>query len=218
MAVDPFRLAIALAPLSAYALLLAALNFRRRPLVVSGGRDLAALGLALSGVMFVGPIELFRPEAATGELGNFIWPVLLVFYGLLVSLAVLFSRPRLVVYNISLDELHAAVAEAAARLDSDARWAGNHLSLPRLGVQLYLDNFRLMRNASLVASGGQQNIEGWHRLARELSGVLRLLPVKRNSRALGLFLVSVGLLVASIHYMLRHPVELAEAVQQVFAF
>ena len=57
MTVDPFRLAIALLPLAAYVLLLGLLNLRRRPFLTSGGCDVAALGVALSGLMFVGPLE-----------------------------------------------------------------------------------------------------------------------------------------------------------------
>ena len=49
MFVDPFRLAIALVPLAAYLLLVGLVNLRRRPLLTSGGSDLAVLGLALHG-------------------------------------------------------------------------------------------------------------------------------------------------------------------------
>ena len=80
MAVDPFRLAIALVPVASYMLLLGLLNLRRRPFLTSGGCDLAALGVALSGLMFFGPMELFRPEAATRSFGNYIWLFLLLFY------------------------------------------------------------------------------------------------------------------------------------------
>jgi hypothetical protein len=218
MAVDPLRLTIACVPIAAYALVIALLNMRRRPLVVTGGCDLLALGLALSGLMFVGPIELFRPEAATAELGNYIWLVLLALYGLLLSLVVLLARPRLVVYNIGPEELHPVLAETAARIDPEARWAGNHLSLPRLGVQLHLDSFELMRNVSLVASGGRQNIDGWRRLARELGASLETVRVKINPRAVGFLLMSAALLAVSINTMLRHPLELAQAFREVFAF
>src|SRR5919108_1397850 len=146
MTVDPLRLAIALVPVGAYALVLALVNARRRPFLTSGGSDFAALGIALSGLMFVGPLELFRPEAATREFGNYVWLFLLLFYWLWLLLTVLLARPRLVVYNISNEELHAVLAEAAGRLDLEGRWAGNHLTLPGLGVHLHLDSFDVMRN------------------------------------------------------------------------
>lgn len=218
MNIDPFRLAIALVPVGAYAFLLALVNLRRRPFMTTGGGDLATIGIALSGLMFVGPLELFRPEAATREFGNFIWLFLLVFYWLWVFLVVLLARPRLVVYNISIEELHPVLAEAASGLDPDARWAGNHLTLPGLGVQLHLDSFDLMRNVSLVSSGGRQNIDGWRRLAGELSRTLLRVHVKMNPRALSFLLVAGALLTLSITQMLNQPVELARAMREVFAF
>ncbi len=218
MTVDPLRLAIACIPLAAYALVMGLVNLRRRPLLVSGGCDLSALGVALAGLVFVGPIEMFRPEAATAELGNYIWPVMIVFYALLLLLAVLLVRPRLVAYNIAPDELHPVLAETAARLDPEARWAGNHLSLPHLGVQLHLDSFDLMRNVSLVASGGRQNIDGWRRLSRELSIALGAVRVKMNLRAIGFLLAAAVLFAVSVGQMLNHPVELAQAFREVFAF
>ena len=77
---DPLRLAIALVPLAAYCLVLGILNARRRPFLTSGGADLATLGAALTGLVLIGPIELFRPEKASAEFGSYVWLFLLVFY------------------------------------------------------------------------------------------------------------------------------------------
>jgi hypothetical protein len=218
MLVDPFRLTIAVVPLAAYLLLVGLINLRRRPFLTSGGSDLAALGAALSGLMFVGPIDLFRPEAATVEFGNFIWLIMLAFYWLWVLLVVLVARPRLVVYNVSIEELHPVLAEAAARLDADPRWAGDALAMPQLGVQLHLEAFELMRNVSLVASGSRQNIEGWRQLARELAAALRPVRVKPNPRGVGFVLAAALLMAGSVTYLVQRPMELAYAVNEVFAF
>jgi len=218
MIVDPFRFAIAVVPVAAYLLVLGWINLRRRPLLTAGGSDLAALGTALSGLMCVGPLELFRPEAATAEFGNYIWPILLAFYWLWLALVVLIVRPRLVVYNVSAEELHPVLAEAASRLDPDARWAGNSLALPHLGVELHLESFDLMRNVSLVSNGSRQSLDGWRRLARELAATLKPVRVKPNPRGAGFVLIAVALLAASLTQMLTHPTDLAYAVDQVFAF
>lgn len=218
MTVDPFRLAIALVPVAAYALLLGLLNLRRRPFLTSGGCDVAALGVALSGLIFVGPLELFRPEAATRSFGNYIWLFLVLFYWLWLVLLVLLARPRLVIYNISAEELHPVLAEAASRLDPAGRWAGNNLSLPTLGVQLHLDSLDIMRNVSLVASGGRQNLDGWRRLARELGRSLSSMRVKANPRAMGLLAVSLALFALCVTHLLMHPAELVQAMNDVFAF
>ena len=218
MSVDPFRLAIAVVPLAAYVFYVGLVNLRRRPFLTTGGSDLTALGVALSGLAFVGPLELFRPEALTREFGNFIWLFLMVFYWLWVVVIVLVARPRLVIYNVSMDELHPVLAEAASRLDVDARWAGNHLTLPGLGVHLHLDSLDVMRNVSLVSSGSRQNIDGWRRLARELSTSLRRMRVKSNPRAVGLLLAAVLLFAGCIAHMWNHPVELAQGMGEVFAY
>jgi hypothetical protein len=218
MTVDPFRLAIALIPVAAYVLLLGLVNLRRRPFLTSGGSDLTALGIALSGLMFVGPLELFRPEAATRSFGNYIWLFLVLFYWLWLVLIVLLSRPRLVIYNISAEELHSILAEAAARLDPAARWAGNQLSLPGLGVQLHLDSLDLMRNVSLVSSGSRQNIDGWRRLARELAPALRTIRVKSNPRAIGFLAVSLALFTICVTQLLSRPDALMQAMNEVFAY
>jgi hypothetical protein len=217
MTVDPFRLATALVPLAAYVMLLALVNARRRPFLTSGGCDLTALGLALSGLMFVGPLELFRPEAATRQFGNYIWLFLISFYWLWLLLVVLLARPRLVVYNLSIEELRPVLAEAAGRVDPEARWAGNHLMLPNLGVHLHVDSLDIMRNVSLVSSGGRQNIDGWRLLARVLAQSLAAMRVKRNPRAVGLLAVSLALLVLSVMQMLSDPVETVQAMREVFA-
>jgi len=218
MSLDPFRLAIALVPIAAYLLLLGMINVRRKPFLTWGGSDLVVLGLALSGLVFVGPLELFRPEAATTQFGNYVWLFLLVFYWLGLLLAVLLARPRLVIYNIRIDELHPVLAEVASRLDPSARWGGNNLTLPGLGIELHLDSLDIMRNVSLVSSGGRQSLEGWQRLAQELAISLRSVQVKPNPRAVSLFLLSLLSLGGTLMHMLAYPLELALAMREVFQF
>jgi hypothetical protein len=218
MTPDPLRLAIALVPLAAYCLLLAIVNARRRPFVTTGGCDLAVLGAALSGVVLVGPIELFRPEAASADFGGYVWIFLLVFYWLWVWLAVLVARPRLVVYNISAEELRPVLAEAARQVDSQARWAGDSLMLPTLGVALHMESFDVMRHASLKSSGGKQNLLGWRKLSAELRNQLATIRVSRNPRSLGFTLVALALIAASIVHMLNDPQDVAQAMEEMLSF
>jgi hypothetical protein len=215
---DPLRLAIALVPLAAYCLLLAIVNARRKPFVTTGGCDLAVLGAALSGVMIVGPIELFRPEAASTDYGGYVWLFLVGFYWLSVWLAVLVVRPRLVVYNISTDELRPVVAEAARQVDPQARWAGDNLALPTVGVSLHMESFDVMRHVSLKSSGGKQNLGGWRKLSAELRNQLATIRVAPNPRSLGFTLAAIGLIAGSILHMLNDPLQVAQAVQELMSF
>jgi hypothetical protein len=215
---DPLRLTIALLPLASYCLLLGILNARRKAFITSGGADLATLGVALSGMVFVGPLELFRPEAATAEFGSSVWLFLLLLYWLCIWLAVLLGRPRLVVYNISSEELRPLLSEVARSLDPQARWAGDSLSLPTVDVQLHLETFEIMRHVSLVASGAKQNINTWRQLGTQLSEKLELLPVDSNPRWLGIVLFAIILLAVSFTHMLNHPQQIAQAMQEIFSY
>lgn len=215
---DPLRLAIALVPLSAYLLLVGLINLRRRPVLVAGANDLAVLGTALSGLVFVGPIELFRPEHATVQLGAYVWGLLLGLYWLAISLASMVMRPSLVVYNISLEELRPALADAVAQVDPSGRWAGDNLVLPRLGVQLHLDSFASMRNASLVSSGGQQDLIGWYRLRRALGRSLAAIRVAPNPRGVGMVVAALLLMLMSVVQLTAAPAAVARAWHELLNF
>ncbi len=190
---EPFRLCLALGPVAVYLLLLGVLNLSRRPFLVSGARDTAALGLAVSGFVVVGPIELFFPDAAAVRFGPLVWLLLLVFYSLCVVLVVLTLRPRLILYNISVDQLRPVLADLVDQLDPDARWAGDGLVMPALGVQLYLDSSSLMRNVSLASAGTNQNHLGWRQLELALTKKLDQHEFGRN--LIGLVLLVMGLCV-----------------------
>ncbi len=213
---EPFHQCLALGPVAIYMLLLGVINLARRPLVVSGGRDAAALGLAVSGLVFVGPLALLFPEGVAAHFGpagtKYLW---LTFIGLLaicLIIVLLILRPRLVIYNISAGQLRPILVEVVQRMDADARWAGDCLFLPGLGVQLHLESFGWMRNVSLVSSGPKQDYQGWSRLGRDLSTALRAVEVPRNLA--GLMLLSIGnvLILGLAWAIIRDPQAIARTV------
>jgi hypothetical protein len=189
---DPFRLCLALGPVAMYLLLLGVVNLSRRSLLVSGARDAAALALAVSGLVVIGPLELFFPFESAVKLGSFAWLLLLALYVMCVVLWLLLLRPRLIVYNISADNFRPILAEVVSQFEGDARWAGDSLAIPGLGVQLYLDNFAPLRSVSLISAGGNQSHAGWRRLESALRAALAREEVARNPR--GLSLIFAGLL------------------------
>lgn len=209
---DPFRLILALGPVAIYLLLLGSINFSRRPLLVSGGRDAAALALAITGMLIVGPFELFLPQASVLRYGPYVWVMILTFYGLCVAMGILMLHPRLVIYNISADKLRPILAEVVARLDSDARWAGDSLVLPNLEVQLSIDNFRTMRNVSLKSVGGNQDLHGWRLLEQGLAGALSQETVSRNLRGLSLFFAGVLILGGLGATIARDPQAITQSI------
>lgn len=209
---DPFRLCLALGPVAVYVLLLGAINLSRRPFLVTGTRDAAALGLALSGFVIVGPIELFFPNAAAARFGAFVWVLLLAFYALCLVLVLLLPRPRLIIYNISADQLRPILADLVERLDPQARWAGDSLVLPGLDVQLHVDNVPAMRNVSLTSVGSNQNHAGWRRLEQGLGAALDQVQVTRNPRGANLVCAGLLIVVALILVIARDPQAVAQAL------
>lgn len=212
---DPFRLCLAFGPVAMYLLLLGAVNLSRRPLLVSGVRDVATLALAISGLAIVGPMELFFPYAAAMRFGPHVWLLLLGLYVMCVVLVLLLLRPRLVIYNISVDKLRPILAELVDRLDPAARWAGDSLVLPGLGVQLYVDHFATMRCASLISTGRNQSHPGWRRLEAVLGDAMAREEVARNPR--GLTLLGIGLLIigAIVLAIARDPQAVAQSLLDI---
>ncbi len=193
---DPLHLCIALCPLSAYVLLLGLINLSSRPLVTSGARDLAALAMGISGLVCVGPVELFFPESAVAWLGAYVWLLLAGLYALLAWFLMLILRPRVVLYNVTPEQLRPALADVVVELDADARWAGECLVLPRLGIQLHLETFPAMRNIQLASSGPHQSYAGWRRLERALAKALK--SASSTPNPYGFSLVFFGLLMVAL--------------------
>ncbi len=171
-------LAIACVPLALYLVRLGMLNLRRRPAVVSGALDAAWLAFGITGLVIIGPLNLFLPDAATQRFGPYVWLLVLGFYSLSVMLYLLVARPRLVVFNIQPEKLRGVLDEVIHRLDSQAQVAGDAIHAPQLAVQLHLDVAPTMRNISLVATGDQQSQSGWTRLA---AGAEKIAARSRNA-------------------------------------
>jgi hypothetical protein len=207
---DGVRICVALAPLALYLLLVAGLNLLRRPVLVTGTRDIAALGFGISGMLFVGPIELLHPQSAVNQLGPYIWVLSVGLYALALALWILFSRPRLTIYNMSIEQLRPLLATAIEGLDPQYRWAGTCLSLPNLNVQLHLESNSLMRNVSLVANGDRQNPAGWHQLERSLAQQLVPAPARPNVWGPGLSLAALSMVAIIAWYApLNHHLVIA---------
>lgn len=220
---DPLRLCLAIGPVALYLIALGARNLRRRPTLVTGGRDFIGLAAAVSGMVIVGPMELFFPHMAAARYGAWTWLMLFSLYGLLVVLVVLVQRPRLVIYNISVEQLRPTLADVVERLDADVRWAGDSLALPNLGIQLHIDPFPAMRNVSLVASGGLQSHVGWRKLEWALREAIRGLHGSWNPRGLSLAgtgLLALVMLTATVaqrrHEMLEQLSAAADEVSRIW--
>jgi hypothetical protein len=181
-------------PLAIYLIVLGAINLRRRVFVTSGIRDLGALGLALSGLVLIGPVRLFFPaELISGPLQ---WGLVTAMYFSTLVLLLLFARPRVVVYNVLAAQLHPVLTEVLQALDGDVRRFGDVLSLPNRHVHFRVQSFPLFRNMSLVATEQPQDFRSWRELQAALAQALADVPVPINPR--GISLTAVGAALAAI--------------------
>ncbi|HUE74489.1 MAG TPA: hypothetical protein VMP01_26635 [Pirellulaceae bacterium] len=212
---DPLHQCIAFGPLVVYLLILGTINLGRRPLVTTGARDTAALGIAISGFVAAGPMELFLPEMTAALLGGWIWALLMTFYLLCLLLVVLLMRPRLVIYNATVEQIRPVLADVVARLDEQARWAGESLVMPNLGVQLHVDALAVLKNVQLVSTGPMQNIAGWRRLEDELARELK--QVKGLPNPYGISLITVALLLGALvlYWIYRDPAGVQQALSEM---
>ena len=186
---------IALVPLGSYLLGLAWAHLRRRPLAVSGVFDVAMLAAGVSGLAVVGPLALLVP--VTGG-SPWSWPVLAFLFALCVAICVLVSRPRMVVYNITVEQFRPLVAEVVSALDPKARWAGESAALPDRGFQLHIEGNGPLRTVSIVNVGERSSAEGWGEFTRRLRRAIRGLRVRRSPWG-GLFAgLGCALIVAAI--------------------
>ena len=66
---EPFTLLLSLTPLWIHVLVIAVIRLSGRFCVSTGGREIAMLAFAVSGLIAVGPVELFFPMAAAAVFG-----------------------------------------------------------------------------------------------------------------------------------------------------
>jgi len=185
---------IAIVPLGCYLLGLAWAHLRRRPLAISGVLDGVLLAAGVSGLAAVGPLALLVPVTGSSPWS---WPVLAFLCALCVAVGVLVSRPRMVVYNITVEQFRPVVAEVVASLDPGARWAGESAALPGRGFQLHIEGNGPLRTVSVVNVGERSSAEGWGEFTRRLRRALRGLRVRRSPWGLLFACLGAGLLVAA---------------------
>lgn len=208
---DPLHFCIAVAPLAVYLLLIGLLNLSTKPFVTTGARDAAALGIGISGLVVAGPMELFFPEGAASQFGGWVWLMLIIFYGLCISLVVLLMRSRIVIYNLSIDQLMPILKGVAHRLDKDSRWAGDSLMMPNLKVNLSVEAADWLRNIQLCAGGNQQSFEGWRQLEIELRKEISESKVRPNLFGIAMLIVSGVLSLGAAVWLLSDPQAVAQA-------
>ncbi|KAA5540264.1 hypothetical protein FYK55_21800 [Roseiconus nitratireducens] len=170
MHIESIYLLIGLLPLIGYLMLLGLIRLSGRSLITTGGRDIATLGLAIAGLVAVGPGELFFPKAAAGLFGAWVWLALAVFYGLIVCLVALVSRPRLVIYGRTPSQMIDPLLAAAQELDGQSTCDRERLevTLPTLKVRLRIGGQPGLDSATVESFAPISSSEFWDKLLGHL--------------------------------------------------
>lgn len=159
--------AIAAIPVAVYFLLVGALRLRTRPLITSGWRDTLTLGIAASGLVAIGPMQLFFPAKAASQWHEWVWLALFALYGLGLTMVMLGSRPRLVAYGMNERQFTDCLLLAARQVDERAHWDSDVLSLPEAALQLALEPSGSRRVHQVTLVGYLRDMESWLKLERE---------------------------------------------------
>ncbi|MEC7566531.1 MAG: hypothetical protein VX738_12690 [Planctomycetota bacterium] len=189
----PAHICIALGPLAVYLLFMGLMNALRRPLITTGTRDLFSLSIALAGLIMIGPINLFVPQHTLSLFGSWTWLLMAALYIFIVLLISFSIRPRLIIYNLSAEQLKTILGRLVAELDPDARWAGDNVELPNLGIQLSLDARSFMRSCQITSIGQDQSPSSWAKLQRALADELAKIRVPTNPYAISMIAIAMML-------------------------
>ena len=212
---DPLHFCIAIVPLAAYLMLIGGINLSPRPFVTTGGRDLAALAVAVSGFMIVGPMELFLPETIASLVGVWVWVPMLLLYLIFVVLAIMLMRPRLIIYNMTAEQLRPTLEKTIAEVDPSAEWVGDCVVSPRLGVQLAIERNSGVRNVMLTAVGSEQDLEGWYRIYMQLKTALSGNRQPPNLQGVSFLFLACVMVGAVLFSLFTGRQEIAQAFQEM---
>jgi hypothetical protein len=188
-----FPLLLATLPLVAYVGTLGIIRASGKTLVTTGARDAAALAVAVSGLVAVGPLELFFPSMSAAIMGPLVWVPLALLYSLCVSLYIIVRPQRLVIYGRSSDQVFDAVLRAAIKIDSSA--VGNaetqHISLPTIHVNLRLDGYHGQDPCQVIAFEPNLAPKFWSMLLSSLREEVQQTPASTPRPAFAMLLVAV---------------------------
>jgi hypothetical protein len=211
---DLFSLITALVPMAVYLLVLGALHLRRRPYVQTGFADTMLLGMALSGMVLVGPLDLFIPETAAYRFGWFFRVLLVALYVLILLLVAISRRPRMVIYNVRFRDLRPAIEEVVSALDSSAHWSGRSAYLPASGVDFFIDPEPPSRTIQITALSRDISFTQWTSLRRNLARSLRSLAASPNPKAAWLIGGGVAMLLFAAALCVRDFPAMAQSFHE----
>ena len=200
-----FHFAVAAIPVAIYLVLIGSLRLRTRPLVTTGWRDALTVGIAASGLVAIGPMQLFFPVTAGQTFRGWVWLALFTLYLLALILVLLSCKPRLIAYGLSEKQFREVLLTAAKEVDDSANWEGEVLSLPQVGIQVASDPTGAHQVEQVVHIGMLHNFQDWVRLERSFASASRKVTCPRVWIGWLFVIVGLGLLAFAVTPLVSNP-------------
>ncbi len=207
--------AIALVPIAMYLMMIGFLKLRTRPLMTTGWRDTLAIGIAVSGMMAVGPMELFFPTEAAAVWHHWVWAALAALYLLTLTLILLSCRPRLLAYGLDRQQFQSVLLTAAKTIDPQAFWQEQVLNIPAAGMQLAEEPTGSSSIHQVVSVGSYVNFSGWLDLERAFVQQGANIRCARSYAGVPLILLGAALMILSVAPLVAAP-DIAQAQLREF--
>lgn len=150
-------------------------------------------------------MQLFFPVQASIRWPGWVWVPMLVLYFLGVILAMLWSRPRLILYGISASQFRRLLLEAAIQLDHQASWVGDVLNLPQSELQLAVEPAFSNRVHSIAWLGGYSNLADWVQLERNVVKLAKQSEASPSKAGWLLIAMGLSLLLSALVPVVLNP-------------
>lgn len=176
---------------------------------------MALLGLAMLGLVLVGPSQLFFPVAAFNLLGPAVWFLITLLYFFIVLFVILNSRPRLVVFGLAPDALANKVKESLDELNIESTWMGLTFAAPGIRVDGTIEQAGNGDLSQIVATRSNQDVIGWMTLERALAIKLKLIPIEPRSTGTVWIALGLAALVALGLQIYSNPTAVADGMKEL---
>lgn len=210
---EPFPALIAFAPLILYLLVFALIRISGKSWVLTGGLDTAAVLFAISGLVVVGPMELFFPKATAYLMGAWVWVPLVLLYFLFGCLFVISSRTKLVVYGRTSEPLFDALVRASRSIDPTAivDTESGQVHLPAMAAHLRLDSAPGHDCINVVSFEPMLPSAFWRSLQGHIASELQSTPPPKPRRGGAALLLALLMAFWLFRYVADDPNRLAES-------
>ena len=176
---------------------------------------MALLGLAMLGVVLVGPGQLFFPIAAFNLLGPAVWILMTLLYFFIVLFVILNSRPRLVVYGLAPDLLSQYVKQSLDCIEVESTWMGLTFTAPELAIDGTIEPAGNGQLSQIIAARSSQDVLGWMKLERVLAKQLKTIEIAPRSAG-GLWLaIGLGVLLVLGIQIFGNPTAVADGMRDL---